>query len=249
MTEVICKNCENCFKGKFCPECSQPAKVGKIDAHYFIHDIPHSIFHIDKGFFYTLKQLFTNPGKAMIDYLSGKRIRHFRPFGFVIILSTICTLLIKGINKVINLRYIADHSGEKIVSAQNFFVNYPSVLIFLMIPILSFVTWLCFKKRQYNYWEHFLVNTYLAAYLNIFFLLISVFRLGKYYLTNNLNVNYTSFMFIFMAYYGYAFGVFMAEKGKRKENIMIMLLMNFFLATIYMTSFSLSGLMIPWWGE
>jgi hypothetical protein len=118
-----------------------------------------------------------------------------------------------------------------------------------MIPILSLITWLFFRKRKYNYWEHFLVNTYLAAYLNIFLLAINIFQMAKYFIMGSYTVNFTVFMFFFMAYYGHAFGGLMSEPGKLKANIITMVFMNFFLACVYMTAFSLSGIMTPWWGK
>ena len=209
MHSIICKNCEHSFKGNFCPHCGQSAKVEHIRLGYFLHDIPHSVLHIDKGFFYTLGKLFINPGTALKDYLDGKRVKHFRPFAFVLIMSTISTIIIKLCQYAINIRFQKDNAG-KIISSDNVFEHYPSLLIFLLIPLLSIVTWLCFKKRKYNYWEHFLVNTYLAAYLNVFLVIINIFRLGKYYVNGSLSVNFTMFMIIFMTYYGYAFGRLMA---------------------------------------
>ncbi len=50
MPTITCKNCEQHFKGNFCPHCSQAATVEHIGLKYFLHDIPHSIFHVDKGF-------------------------------------------------------------------------------------------------------------------------------------------------------------------------------------------------------
>jgi Protein of unknown function (DUF3667) len=249
MSTINCKNCEHHYKGNFCPTCGQKATEGHIGLKYFLHDIPHSVFHIDKGFFYTLGVLISSPGQALKNYLAGKRVKFFKPFAFVIIMSTICTILIKGIHYLINLRFQILNEGRIINFERFFFEKYISILIFLLIPLLSFITWLCFRKQKYNYWEHFLVNTFLAAYLNVFFLLISMYQLVKYYVTNNFQVNYTLFMFLFMSYYGYAFARLMNSKGNRLQNIFIILLMNFFLATIYMTAFSLTGIMKPWWGE
>ena len=171
--------------------CGQSAKVDKINAAYFLHDIPHSVFHIDKGFFYTLKSLITKPGIALREYLNGHRIKHYRPFAFVIIMSTICTLFIKGVNYFTNKLYTENNPGRSIHYGDNIFVKYPSLLIFLMIPILSFITWLFFKKKNFNYWEHFLINTYLAAYVNVFFLVLSIYQFIKYYFTQTYSVNFT----------------------------------------------------------
>lgn len=59
-----------------------------------------------------------------------------------------------------------------------FFEHYISLLLFLLLPFLSLVTWLVFKKAPYNYWEHFLLNVYLSAQTNILLLgikLVSLF--------------------------------------------------------------------------
>jgi Protein of unknown function (DUF3667) len=236
MSIIICKNCNTHFKGNFCSQCGQSAKEDYINAKYFLHDIPHSILHIDKGFFYTLKQLFISPGKTLSDYLAGKRVKHFKPFAFVVLLSTICTLLIKGISYLyhINVSY-------------NLIQKYPSILIFIMIPVLSLVTWLFFRRKEYNYWEHFLVNTYLAAYLNIFFLLIRVYQFTKFHFSSDASVNYTIFITIFMTYYGFAFGRLMYKKQTSYKHVLYIFVMNLFLSLLYMTAFSLSGYMSKWW--
>lgn len=249
MPTLICKNCSSHYRGNFCSQCGQSAKVKKINASYFLHDIPHSIFHIDSGFFYTLKALITKPGFALKEYLSGKRVKHFRPFGFVVIMSSICTLLIKLFNYFTNQLYKTNNKGSVIAFDGNFFEKYPSLLIFLMIPILSIITWLFFRKKIYNYWEHFLINTYLAAYVNVFFLALSIYQFFKYFFTETYQVSFTPFMFLFMGYYGFAFGVLMASPGKRIKHIFIMVIMNFFLAFVYLTAFSLAKIMQPWWGQ
>ena len=248
MQTIICKNCENQYKGNFCPTCGQSADVHKINAKYFLHDIPHSVLHIDKGFLYSLLHLLKNPGTTLKEYLDGKRVKHFKPFAFVIILSTICTLLVKFLDKIINLKYTKTHPGFTLDSSlQNYFAKYPSLVIFALIPFLSIITWLFFKKEKYNYWEHFLVNTYLAAYLNVFFLVIKIYSCIKYLTTNNNNVNYMLFIIFFMSYYGYAFDKLMPYHKRTFVFVSKMILFITLIVMLYMTAFSFVGMMQPWW--
>lgn len=250
MSFGFCKNCEQPLAGKYCSHCGQSSGVHRINAHYFLHDIPHSVFHIDKGFFYTFSCLFANPGKALKEYLAGKRVNHFRPFGFVLLMSTICTILIKGIEKAINYKLLTDGAGFQIGYTKNFFAAYPSILVFILIPVLSLVTWLFFIKSKYNYWEHFLANTYIAAFLNIFLLVIKLYQFGRFYMFGSYaKVNFSFFMVFFMAYYGYAFGVLMKEPGNRFKNIIISVAMNFVITFIYLNALSFTGIMEPWWGK
>lgn len=145
--EINCKNCEAVYYGNYCPTCSQSAQTKRIDAHYLLHDIPHSVFHVDKGLPYTFLQLTTNPGKALLEYIKGKRVKHFKPFAYVLVLSTISSLFLKFFGK----------SSPQIYSTGflTFFTNYPSILIFCLIPIVACISWIIFIKRKFNYWEHF----------------------------------------------------------------------------------------------
>ncbi|MEO7529951.1 MAG: DUF3667 domain-containing protein, partial [Sediminibacterium sp.] len=82
-----CINCDQSFEGKFCPECGQAAGTHRINALYFLHDIPHSVLHVDKGFPYTFFQLVKRPAQALEEYLAGRRVKYDRPFSYVLIMS------------------------------------------------------------------------------------------------------------------------------------------------------------------
>jgi hypothetical protein len=248
MNSTHCKNCNALAEGNYCSVCGQATSTHAINASYFLHDIPHSIFHVDKGLFYTLKALFTNPGKMLVEYLEGKRVKHFRPFAYVVIMSTLCTLLIKGIEAVM-IRIYTSKNPEAVINVHHsFFHDYISVLIFLLIPVLSLITWLCMIRKPFNYWEHFLINTYLSAQLNIILLLIKIYGLIKLSMTGEFSgVNFTFFMIIFMFYYAVAFSYLGRPFTKKWKGALTISLMNFLLASAYMTAFSLAGIMAPWW--
>jgi hypothetical protein len=99
----------------------------------------------------------------------------------------------------------------------------------------------------YNFWEHVVGNIYLGAQLNILLLLIKLYGLIKVLLGFSINVNFTLFMFGFMAYYSYTFRVWMAPHKGFWHLFVKLLIMNFFIATVYMTGLSLTGIMTPWW--
>lgn len=182
------------------------------------------------------------------EYMAGKRVQHFRPFGYVVIMSTICTLLMKWIDVGIEKMYLSSHPGAKIAESHGFFQHYFSLFIFLMIPILSLITWLIFRKKAYNYWEHFLANTYIAAQLNILLLLIESYRFLRGLVSNDYSgVNFTLFMVLFMFYYAYTFRVLIHDFKSSIQAFFILFVMNCFLVVVYLTGFSLVGIMSPWW--
>ncbi len=248
MQTITCKNCDHKYKGNFCPHCGQQSHTERIGIRYFLHDIPHSVFHVDKGLLFTLRSLFTHPGRMLESYMAGKRVKHFRPFAYVIIMSTICTLLIKWMEKATQSIFVKHNPGYSIAGGEHFFAQYISVLIFLMIPVLSLVTWLFYRRNKYNYWEHFLINTYMAAQLNIVLVLIKAYSLLKVSITHGSpEVNFTAFITFFMCYYGFTFGYLMRPVTNNFPGFLRILVMNFFLAIVYSTGFSLTGIMEPWW--
>lgn len=237
---MVYKNCKNCgqsVEGNFCPGCGQAAKVHRINAAYFLHDIPHSILHVDKGFPYTFWQLIKRPAKALDEYLEGKRVRFDRPFGYVLIMSAISALLINRIRLLIQYVHLK-RTGEALVQHQSFFTNYQSVFIFLMIPLASFCTWLVFKKNRYNFWEHALINTYMAAQLNVLLVLIHVFSLIKFLITGSAHYYLTLFITGFMTYYAITFSGLMHKEVLGWKLGLRLGLMCFLLASVYSTCMS-----------
>jgi hypothetical protein len=249
MSTITCQNCEQHFKGNFCSHCSQAATVELIGLKYFLHDIPHSVFHVDKGFFYTFKELILHPGKTLKEYLDGKRVKHYRPFAYVLLMATIYILASKGLNFITEA--IEYKKGYVInLDKENFFQQYLSLFLFIMIPFASLVTWLVLIKDRYNYWEHFLVNTYITAQLTIVLLLLQIIHCVQVLVTNDSKVGF-NFAYIitpFMFYIAFIFrNLINPNKGNRLKYSFEFALICFFLAFICLTGMSLTGIMTKWW--
>ena len=212
--QSICKNCDKEFVGNFCPNCGQSASTRRIDAHYLLHDIPHSVLHIDKGLPYTFLQLSTNPGKTLLDYLKGKRVRFFKPFAYVIILSTISSLFIKKISK--------DAPVETSNTILTLFSQYPSILIFTLIQLVALISWFVFRKRQFNFWEHFLVHTYLAAQINIILIILHLISISGLLNNANMALKLTLFNSFYMTFHGFTFSSLFTDNYKQKFSVRLM---------------------------
>lgn len=249
MSTIICKNCSHHFKGNFCPNCGQSAKVEPIGLKYFLHDIPHSVFHLDKGFPYTFKELLLRPGKTLREYLDGKRVKHFKPFAYVIIMATLYIVCINLLH--ILAIFIAKQNGFTIIfNEAAFFKKYLSAFFFVMTPFASLATWLVLRKGKYNYWEHFLVNTYLTAQLSVLLFLIEIYKCTVTLIYKE-RISFTYFWFItgFMFYIAFVFRNMLAVKGHRLKYTLKFILLCFLLAFVYMTGMSLVDVMTPWWGD
>lgn len=239
--EITCKNCETTFEGNFCPNCSQSSHITRINLQYFLHDIPHSVLHVDKGLPYTFYQLSKNPGKTILAYLEGKRVKFFKPFAYVIILSTISSLLIKLTPKILN-----EEINNKLLSL---FSHYPSILIFILIPFVALISWLIFIKKRFNYWEHFLMHTYLAAQINIILVLLHLLSLSSAFANTNMIFKLTVFNFIYMTYHGFTFSSLFTENYKNKFNVRLMMQISLcclLLGFIYAFSLIFTRIAVRW---
>jgi len=179
-----CKNCNHNFEGNFCNNCGQTSNTHEINFKSIAHEIQHSIFHVDKGILYTTKKLFQSPGQTIREYLNGKRVKHFKPFAYIFILSTIYALLTRLSHKSTFLTDFLYGFNESTTDKKSkidlglvgefvqWMSNHYAYTTLLVIPIISFASYLCFIKTKYNYFQHLILNSFIAGQRTVVFLLI-----------------------------------------------------------------------------
>lgn len=173
-----CKNCTGTYEGKFCNFCGQSSDVDEINYHYVAHEIQHSIFHVDRGFFYTIRQLFKRPGIAIREFIAGRRVRYFKPVSFVIILSIIHSFLehFGGQRPFIEdfLGGVAEafqgNSSSKGFKVLEWLIQHYSYTALLLIPVFSLASYIAFRRARFNYFEHLVLNTYTFGQITLIFI-------------------------------------------------------------------------------
>lgn len=185
MTEsnnTVCQNCSQKTIQKYCSNCGQKTDVERFSIKYIlVHDILHGIFHIDKGFPYTLKELFTRPGHSIREYINGKRVQHFHFFTFIII----ALLLGKLFSAIVPFDFsdIDPVSGNKFFNTFNTFLKENIKLFtFLVIPLQALISFIFFRKSKQNYSEHIVIASYISGAVLFIDLL---FPLGVLILTSD----------------------------------------------------------------
>lgn len=172
---TLCKNCGHLFNGNFCNYCGQAADTHRLNMHHIWHDLQHGLLHFDNGIFYTIKQLLTRPGHTIREFVNGKRVRHFKPLSFVIILATIYGLLyhllipnsfdVKNIHPSQNILGIY----EKVI---NWSLAHFAYATLIMIVSTTVASYRFFKKQGYNIAEHLVLNTYYRGLVLVISLLL-----------------------------------------------------------------------------
>ena len=227
---MICKNCEQDFVGNYCSTCGQNANVRKVNYKYLMDEIPNSIFQIDRGFLFTLKELFTRPGHSIRGFLEGKRKNHFKPLAFIILTSTLYVLSHYFIG---NQTFIDDaitgfKSGAK--SENNYLLKWISqnqtYFILILVPFFSLASYFAFIKSKYNYFEHLILNIYITGQqMFIYFLFSFIYDRDSYLVLLPLLLG--------MGYNFWTYIQFFNKKSTVKKVLLILLTYIIFISQIF----------------
>ena len=88
-----CLNCGTEFEGNFCPECGQDAKTSRFTLRFIWSNLLSAVLGRDGGIGYTIKNLFSRPGKMIVEILEGKRRKYVSPFPTLFLALTLYVLI------------------------------------------------------------------------------------------------------------------------------------------------------------
>jgi len=166
-----CKNCNTELNLNYCPNCGQPKQLKRIDGHYIVHEIEH-VLHFERGILYTIRELITNPGLNISNYLTKNRSRLVKPIIFIIVTSLIYSIS----NHFFHFQdgYINYLDSQKTTTSAIFKwvqgnLGYSNIIMGIFI---AFWTKLFFRKRDYNLYEILIL---LCFVMGIGMLIYSIF--------------------------------------------------------------------------
>ncbi|MDX1939802.1 MAG: DUF3667 domain-containing protein [Saprospiraceae bacterium] len=179
-----CKSCGETLQGAYCSACGQKAINERITIRHIFSELFNIITNVDRGFLYTAKMLFIAPGQAIRNYLSGQTRRYYHPLRYIIILVAISV----AVNLSLGLydkqqsdiqSMVGRPDNQEVIQVQQQFneivKKYLNIIPLLLIPMLSFFSYLFFRKKGWNYAEHLVLNAYQQgqlAFIGIPFMLI-----------------------------------------------------------------------------
>ncbi len=161
---INCLNCQTAIEGNFCLECGQKSKTHRFTLHEWLHEIPHSIFHIDSGFLYTFRSLYSRPGNMILEYLQGRRKVYFSPFLYVLIWCGVFIVVSHFIDGAEHQEAPVTDLKTAVALIEN---QYYKILVVAMILPLSISSYLIFFRKKYNFAEHLVLNSFVIGQLII----------------------------------------------------------------------------------
>jgi hypothetical protein len=202
---TTCKKCNQEITQNYCPNCGQSVNLKRIDSHYFQHEIEH-FFHVERGIFFTAKELLIRPGERIREFLTEDRSRLVKPLIFIILTSLIFTLLGKVIHADTQFIKIG---GPK--DSTNYVINewiksnfgYSNLLYGLFV---AFFIKLLFRKHNYSFFEILVLFCFITGEMLLLFALI--FLIAKALPSNFLQNTQTILAIIPFVYATWAIGQF-----------------------------------------
>ena len=189
---MTCKNCGTEVTGNYCSHCGQRTDVDRLTMSSFVREVSTTLIKVDRGFFYSLSQLFIRPGHSIREYLAGKRKPHFKPIAYTLTLSTLYFFLSKLVeSEVIFSEFILgivsgiDRSATPSPHLKwlDWFIQNYAYTTLMLLPLYSAISWVAFIGAKNNYLEHVVLNAYIIgqqAVISIFFVGLQLMGLKAY---------------------------------------------------------------------
>lgn len=200
---ITCKNCGHQYEGHYCNMCRQSADTCRITWKEIIVHMLEVTFDVNKGFFHTVKEMTVRPGKTIDEYLQGKRILHFNPLMFLILLGGIASVLYHLLNINLVIEKVNFDSMDKTIPilAHKYFI----VIAAIMLLYLTLTDFILYRRKKYTIPELFVSNCFQIGEILIFLIIFLPFL----YLQKYINVTYSMQIeiryLIIALFFGYLF--------------------------------------------
>ena len=209
-----CKSCEAPLSGLFCSECGQKVITERYTLKKIFGDLISNIFNLEKGFFFTLKKLFTTPEEVIDAYLNGQTKKYYNPIRFFLIWVSLQVLITVSFNiwenqfdqvsvlyeKMGLINTEADRVRMKKIAGYT--QNFLTIIPLFLIPFFSFMGYKLFSKKKLYFAEHCIINAYVISLSTIIGLLGAIcYAIFPSLISYSFIIGISSFIFFYAFIY------------------------------------------------
>ena len=134
----------------------------RIDRKYIWHEIS-SVLNFEKGFFYTIRELFIRPGETVREFIQKDRNRLVKPIIFIIICSFIYSIAQQIFNfedGYVGYSFVKESAINSIFDWVSKNYGYSNILMGIFI---AFWIKIFFRKYNYNLYEILILLCFLIG--------------------------------------------------------------------------------------
>jgi Protein of unknown function (DUF3667). len=214
--KYICPNCNCVVNGYFCSNCGQK-KYKRIDRKYIWEELQYTVFHTNKGFLYSVKNLIVNPGRTAKEFIDGKRVNHYKPILLAFVLSGISAFIsfkVVGLNDIMKEVFSKKELYSELMNnVLSFVTSYSSFMMLFFVPFLALFSKIAFRKWGQNYYEHVVMNAYMLSFHALVNIIV-IYPIMFFTKGNTAIIGY----FVFLSIYIIPFVLVWFYKGFYKEH-------------------------------
>jgi len=131
-----CANCDAPLAGEYCAACGQ-ARTQPLSVRGMFRQAATTLFDLDRGFFHTVRAMFTRPGQTCRAYVEGQRQPLTGPFKYAFIVITIYAVTINLLGIEIRVPGVEafDETERRLFFLINSLLGY--LIFFIMIPVAA----------------------------------------------------------------------------------------------------------------
>jgi len=147
-----------------------------------------STLNLEKGYFFTLRELLLRPGQAIRAYLfTEERPKYVKPLTFLLLslaISILVTVNVMEWSGKLDLNAMDNNDqqlGPEMKAALSKLLavvfKYQNLFEILKVPFISFLTYKFFDRARFNFAEHLVMNAYglaIQSMLSIVMILLAV---------------------------------------------------------------------------
>ena len=173
--QTTCLNCGHLVPERYCGRCAQDVRhTHRITMRHLLHHLPHSVWHVDKGVLFTLKNIVLHPGATIRAYLAGKRVNHFHPLSLLLLVTGTYAFAFSQLHIPLKLPHDPSVSAAARQMQETFmavFFKYLRWMYVAMIPCVAACARLFLRRGKFNYAECLYTVAFITAAGNFFALL------------------------------------------------------------------------------
>lgn len=171
-----CKDCGAAVNSRHCGACGQAFPTHRLSFGHIAREIPHAIFHLDRGVLPTLLGLALRPGVTINAYLNGRRKRLSNPLTLLLIMAGFSVLVDAFFSPADTVA--ASVATENAKTVWHLFSEYLLVMLALQLPLTALITRVILRSGGRIYGEHLAAHTYIFAFTCLIAAALSAIRWG-----------------------------------------------------------------------
>jgi len=170
---IHCKNCQNEYHGHYCPNCGQKATTKRLVFNDIFSELLNAFTYFNRGLLYTLKMMSTRPGHSVREYVQGKRVNHFHPVNYLLLIGGVATwIYLHYWDDLFNMDIMFQNMKTKeqkaimpfVKKAVHFaFENYTYQLMFSIL-LYGFFSVKILGKERYNWVEGIVLHLFVISH-------------------------------------------------------------------------------------